>query len=91
MNPPSSLHPHTLESEVVYSSEVAGGDSCAHVVHNALQTFATRPLLGQRESTNDTHFAWLTYGQVGEFVQDAAWGLRHVVISENIFLFFYFL
>jgi non-ribosomal peptide synthetase component F len=79
VDPPPSLHPHTLEAEVVYTAEVAGGESCAQLVHNALHSFASRPLLGQRESASTSTFTWVTYGQVGEFVQDAAWGLRHLI------------
>ena len=79
VNPSPSFHPHPLEAEVVYSPEVAGGESCAQLVHRALINFNSRPLLGQRESTASSTFTWLTYGELGGYVQDAAWGLRHLV------------
>jgi hypothetical protein len=69
---------------VVYPAEVAGGKSCAQLVHNALLAFASRPLLGQRESTTTSAFTWLSYGQLGDFVQDAAWGLRNLIAQEKI-------
>lgn len=83
MDPARTLHAHALEAEVVYGAEVAGGESCAQMVHNALQTFGTRPLLGQRASPSATTFTWLSYGEVGAFVQDAAWGLRHAVGKDK--------